>query len=339
MAKLIYPMTEKDFFTMSVCSIHSGDIDPVYPILKQFFDKYNYDKEQRLWGCLLYVYVYNLPWTLELLTSYPSLEIAYKNEIWKYKYLKDIKIGSDRRGIYWSGGLSLILEKLIKYLYPEKTLCNYFDKYIIEENTQSDEDASKFIAINRAIRDLPLGGVWSAFKYSDLITQTSDEIDLRCIDLFVRERLAGVGEAILALCNQDVKNHKWIKDNYRFVTMKLDEWTEEIGLLVEGKVPWKKDFKMSWFETETVLCNYHSIAVGSYYLNMDLDDMYLKLIDKQYKINTITSIDNFILENRLKIFDKDNLVEYNKLQSRINIKKYQIRCNKCEPKKGSLCIK
>lgn len=317
MAKLRYPMTESDFFVMAECSIHSGDIDPVYPVMKRWFDNYQVSDVDRLWGCLLYLYLYNLPWTLDIFESYPSIEIAKANKIWEDSRLSLVKIGSDRRGIYWSGGLSLALKNLMDSLYNLNDLA-YLPK-----------DYKK---VNEFIRSLPLGGVWSGFKYSDLVTQTTENFHLECEDLFLRERLAGPGEAVLALLGQDTKNHKYIKDNYPLIEAKLNEWVRIIGTKVNGYKTWSsKIFRFGLFELETVLCNYHSICTGSYYLGMDLDDMYIKLKDKLIKQGKSTGSDRAIAYLRNALFEEKNLIEFSGRKGREDIKDYRIKCYQCKP--------
>ena len=226
-----------DLATFARWQVASGDMDPVYPVLGALADRWGLDPAQRVRAVLLYVAYYDLP----------SAVCAWHagNGTWDLPhYALSFPCGTERRG----------------HRDPRKLAAHLAALPAAEEalGAPLDNDPrAAWVQVQGRLREVWGNGRWAAYKTGEMLAtvcggplaptdaghefSTGPRHGLELLD--PRARIPGNGPAVVATLNA-----------------LTDELVAELGLPVE--------------QVETVLCDFHSLARGRYYVGHDIDLMW-----------------------------------------------------------------
>lgn len=132
-----------DFCEFSARQLHSGDIDPAYPVIKNFLETYKVPFEKRVWFLIVYVGFYNLKSAVD----YSQGEIQ---DVSKAKY------GIERRGFR---GNSLVLK--------------HFESFDMGEILKAIKGGD-WKEIEATYQKAVYTGTWSSYKFADLCKNVLD---------------------------------------------------------------------------------------------------------------------------------------------------------------------
>jgi hypothetical protein len=216
----------------------SGDIDPTYPVLRHLAAAWGLDRDRALWLVALYVAYYHLPAALLAFDACP--EPVRPRAGWP-----QLPTGTERRGHRDHRKLAAHLDA-----YVAATAGGQAAWWLA--GLRGDAVPDYRLAYAKALA-LHGNGRWAAFKWCDLLMHTIG-LPLRCPDMLLGESsgpLAGLallygpgGAATIAGRSRLLR-----------------------GLFAAHAAP------LRWDELETVLCDFHALHAGRYYVGHDIDEM------------------------------------------------------------------
>lgn len=291
-----YKPNLEDFYEYSKQSLYSLDNDPVYPVLKEYFDSNNYTLEERLFGTNLYVTLYNTAWTIYLLEKYRGHfsmrtignDDTIKNRIFKY--------GSDRRGLSWKNQIDLY-QQLAEF-WDDK---NYVDFFTGQLGSNEQENFEKLWKITMAI---PNNGMWAAYKLCDMLLNVCG-LPIEFTDFRTKNRAYGGKSMAWDIISETTGNKvgKTVKETSEVIAQ-IEEFLENAYLHLNSI-----DKRFTRDVVETTACNYHAVYRNSYYAGADIDEMYEQL-HKLQKSRLADKVVKDILTIRSQVFDKKMLREH-----------------------------
>lgn len=216
--------------------IVSGDIDPVYPVLRHLIASLRLEELEGLWLTVLYGAYYNLA---SGLAAYRILPKPCKPRGQEVAALITLPCAAERRGLR-GGRIILHLNSWLEVLSETgATLKEYLANKTCED-------------VWAAIEAIWGNGRWAAFKFGELLQQVQ-------------------GWPVFA------------------PTAMIDQSTgPKLGLTQVGEGHWQGEAGLASFrmylegslglaitleQAETVLCDFHSLAAGAYYIGHDIDKM------------------------------------------------------------------
>lgn len=231
--------------------VRSGDIDPVYPVLRILHDLLCDDEEEALRLTFLYVAYYNLPsavaaWNRGVFTKpgrLPDLTIA------------KFPTGTERRA-------HRMPHKLVEHLaYLDGIASNYGSLSAWLETAVQLDPANNWQNIQHTLRNVRHNGRWAAYKTGEILA-TVHRYDLEPTD--AGHDFSSGPRAGLADCYPETANMVGYKPNTVRV---LDNYTWSLKLWLEEET--KGVYPIE--QVETVLCDWHSVQKGHYYVGHDID--------------------------------------------------------------------
>jgi hypothetical protein len=234
----------------------SGDIDPIYPILRSIHQERRFNEEQALWHSFLYVAWYHLP------VGHAAFDWAPRS-ISKAAYGKHIRnIGStwptgiERRSN--RGGRVFTHIESFCHVTSHIPLSQWFRNGFVTAPTLAKRNAN-WRMLNERLQAVWGNGRWAAYKHCEVLRRVHD-LPVEAPDMGhrfssgPREGLAtlygpleGQGEAVIAVLDGQGRD--------------LQERLEKRGLTVDVE------------ELETILCNWKSLLKGKYYVGHDIDEL------------------------------------------------------------------
>lgn len=231
--------------------IISGDIDPVYPVLQNLGTLYCADEEEAIRLTFLYVTYYNLPsaiaaWNQSVFTKpgrLPELPIA------KYP------TGTERRA-------HRMPNKLIEHLaYLDGLVANYGSLHTWLTHDLTSNAETNWLIVQDKLRSVRHNGRWAAYKTGEILA-TVHGWPLSPTDAG-HDFSSGPRQG-LADCFPEAAQIVGYKPE---PVRKLDQLTHDLGV-------WLSDglgIDVPVEQVETVLCDWHSVQKGHYYVGHDID--------------------------------------------------------------------
>lgn len=236
--------------------IASSDIDPIYPVLKKLHAAQGMDEEQALWHSFLYVAWYHLPVGHAVFGHWPDRKaMLKKNKTW-VREATTWPTGIERRSN--RGGKVFTHIEAFRAATDHLPLSNWFRNGFIHAPTLSKRHTNWHM-INERLQAVWGNGRWAAYKHCEVLRRVHD-FPVEAPDMGHRFSsgprkglaelygpLEGQSEAIVAVLDAQGRD--------------LQERLERRGLVVDVE------------ELETILCNFHSLLKGRYYVGHDIDEM------------------------------------------------------------------
>lgn len=223
--------------------IKSKDIDPVYPVLREFYDSLDWNEETRLWFTELYLAYYHLGSAVRAFELFP-VPLANVSNV-----LNAFPTATERRGLrggkivtHLTSYTSLVREKgsqkaFIQNGWNTHELYNYEVFWITNQNVWGN-------------------GRWSTFKCAELLQQVHN-YSIKAPDM----RLQFCSGPKDGLCKMfGLRSTTSVSLMNRCAEVLREEFLEH-------------DLYVSWEQLETILCDFNSLCNGHYYVGHDIDQM------------------------------------------------------------------
>lgn len=289
-----YKPNDSDFIEFSKQLHDSEDIDPVYPVLAEYFRMRNFSLEEKLFGVHLYLTFYNTYWTLVVLERYRDstnysamLEFDFIRE-------KKLKFGSDRRGVR-AIGLATVFPQFDAF-FNKKPLSEYFLKDL------TDDGEKNYELMKKKVLDIPHNGSWAGYKMIDLLTYCAG-LNIKCTDWWVKGRAFGGKQLVVDWeigMGEDYKLGKTLPETdeiVRRIEAFADRWTARLQKEVSPRTTYDR--------SETMACKYHALYGKTYYAGHDIDKMQEEICG--YDKN----VDDLLYHLREVVLPKEYLGEHN----------------------------
>lgn len=241
----------RDVAAFAGWQLASTDIDPVYPVLREL--QREMSEDEALWFTFVYVAFYNLP---SATIFYPEL-LKSLYDILPYvpRTLFSLPTGVERRGL--RGGTNMInhLTDLVN---------------IWEANGQSlrtwltrdftDDPRANWTALQATLRDVLFNGRWAAYKTGEI---------LKVVNGFpVEPTDMGMAFSSGPRWGLDLLYGE-LRGNTPAVLRELDDRADDLLRILRGDY----GLNIAIEQLETVLCDFHSLHEGRYYVGHDIDQM------------------------------------------------------------------
>lgn len=230
-----------DFCTFAKAQIISGDIDPMYPLLRTFYEDEKLAQEVALWRTLLYVTWYHVGSAEKIWKRIPSPRSLTPDEI------NGLPTGVERRGfrgnVHAVRFVNGVLERAPLGLSPW-----------VESLGEGEEGWDR---VRAELQSVAFGGAWASYKWADLLKHVH-RLPIVASDIGV----GGKGEKAGP-----------IPGMVRLTGKPWQVCAEDVGLqkelLARGReegVPF-----VGLDQLETALCDFNSLCKGTYYVGHDID--------------------------------------------------------------------
>jgi hypothetical protein len=264
------PKLATDLATFAYWHIKSGDIDPVYPVLETLHSILCNDDEEALRFTLLYVTYYNLPsaigaWSRNVFNQQgrlPELSIA--------KYAT----GTERRA-------HRMPHKLIEHLdYLDGIAANYGSLTAWLTHDLTDNHYHNWRLLQDRLRSVRHNGRWAAYKTGEILA-TVHKYPLKPTDAG-HDFSSGPRKGLVDCYPESAAITGFKPDAVNALDKLTHDLQEFLNLNVGSHVPIE--------QVETVLCDWHSLLKGGYYVGHDIDVM-LEQANKAVSTGVLIDID------------------------------------------------
>jgi hypothetical protein len=247
------PKLATDLATFAYWHIKSGDIDPVYPVLETLHTILCDDDEEALRFTLLYVTYYNLPsaigaWSRNVFNKpgrLPELSIA--------KYAT----GTERRA-------HRMPHKLVEHLdYLDGIAANYGSLTAWLTHDLTDNPYHNWRLLQDRLRSVRHNGRWAAYKTGEILA-TVHKYPLKPTDAG-HDFSSGPRKGLADCYPESAAISGFKPDAVNALDKLTNDLQEFLNLNVGSHVPVE--------QVETVLCDWHSLLKGGYYVGHDIDVM------------------------------------------------------------------
>ena len=285
-----YKPNDEDFIEFSRQIYESLDIDPVYPLLKNYFDLREFTEEERVFGSFIYSTIYNLYWTLALLEEHRK-ELTFET-LSESPLLDRIKCGTDRRGIAFYGVRNAF--KDFVNFFSEKSLYQFITEPLTPDGKKN------YIILRDHIQKIPHYGKWGTYKIIDVLTHSAG-LNINCTDWWTKGRAFGGKQLVvdweMGMEYRLGKNLKETNEIVEMIDKFSDRWTERFQRVINKSI--------TYDQSETMACKYHALYGGTYYAGHDIDKMQEEPKQKYSK-----ALDDLFFYLREITFDKKYLGEH-----------------------------
>lgn len=232
-----------DFCDFAKAQLRSRDIDPMYPVLKAYFQSLEISQADKIWRTAVYVTFYHIGSAYQVWSHYPSLTQVR---------IGALPTGIERRGFRGNLQAQANLNSLIG-------LCGGDIQGWLESAVERGWDA-----VRKAYEEIAYNGVWASYKWADLVKHTLGYSSLVATDIGVggNGKEAGPIPGLARLTGKSWQECVKNKDLQR----------DFLENCLKAGVPFS-----GFEELETALCDFNSLCKGSYYVGHDIDMMMLHL--------------------------------------------------------------
>lgn len=227
-----------DILTFGRAHRETGDIDPSYPVLKALIARFGLSVDAGLWLLALYVACYHLPVAVAAFLRSPEPRLPEA----------PLPCGTERRGHRNPPALRAHLED-----YLARTVSGQAAYWATGLGAGGRQNFT--LLYDRALA-FHGNGRWAAFKWVDLLLHTGVlGVPITFPSMFLEE--SSGPRAGLALVFPQAA-----------IFGRLGPWATVLrSHFHQAGVP------VTWDELETILCDFHSLAHGRYYVGHDIDEM------------------------------------------------------------------
>jgi len=230
----------------------SGDIDPVYPVLREVHKIRDYSFEEATWHTLLYITWYHLGSCETVMKRYPKRSNIPRQP-------GPLRTGIERRGFRGNERGVAMINALLDNLASRSFTDWLMSCCEITETTGQHYAKERWKRLARDFVSVRGNGVWAGYKWCDLVKNVlAFPITAPDIGFGGMGRMAGPVPGLVRLTGQDWKRCALDVD--------LQERFYEF-CLCEG-IPWD-----GLEEMETALCDFNTYRKGHYYVGHDIDLM------------------------------------------------------------------
>jgi hypothetical protein len=250
-----------DFYTFAAEELACQDVDPAYPVLREL--QAELGAEDRLWHTFLYVAFYNLGSAVEAF-AHVNHPATLPDELAK------LPTGIERRGLRtveaMNHHLSSIVElrdehgSLGQWLQAAFELPDLDELREIHKRDLPPEEASYLHLREILLRQPWNNGRWAAYKTAEIL-QKVNGYPIRATDMGNDDSSGPVSGLKLL----------WGDDKPEGIS-ELD-WLDELGEATQARLRDNVHPNIEIDEVETLLCDFHSLAQGHYYVGHDIDMM------------------------------------------------------------------
>lgn len=242
----------EDYYRFHRIQVECGDMDPVYPVLKEIADRLGLDRERRLWLLIVFTAYYHLGSALAAFSEVPDPARAEDAAL-------DLPCATERRGHWSRPRLRAHLEAVQEIAYGPGGLSGYFTGSLW---ACTPEDGWRLVQ-HRA-SSIPGNGRWASFKTTELIKEV---VGLRLSAPDMQHAHSSGPRKGLALLHPGLP-----EGNGPAEIALLDTYSRAlVGDMRAHRLPVEVE------TAETSLCDFYSMTRGSYYPGHDIDKMMLQL--------------------------------------------------------------
>lgn len=227
------------FSTFGEALVWSRDLDPIYPVLQWIEANHCEDEEQRLWLTWLYLMYYNLPSALVAFQRHPEPVRVMDTD------LCQLPIATERRNLR-GNRLQVSCAAYWDTVIRRGTQVNWVEAGVPDNVKPS----TNYMVFYERAQELWGNGRWAAFKWADLLLHVHG-YPLRPPSLMLKDASGPLDGMRLFWPGRTVEQ--------------LDE-------IAPNMLKWF-DPAVQYDVLETILCKYHSLVDGRYYVGHDIDEL------------------------------------------------------------------
>lgn len=242
----------EDYFAFHRIQVASGDMDPAYPVLRDFTERWASSTEQRLWVVLVFTAYYHLGSALRALQQ-------AQHPRWAGEAALDLPVATERRG-HWSR------PRLTKHLKAIESIAKepggLADHFLRGLSSCTPEDAWR--QIQHQAGKIPGNGRWASYKTTELIQQV---LGIACAAPDMQHAYSSGPRHGLGLLYANLPEG----NNPADIAL-LDKLSSQLVADMRHH-----GLRVSVETAETSLCDFHAMVAGRYYPGHDIDQMQLQL--------------------------------------------------------------
>jgi hypothetical protein len=246
----IKPDLLRDFSAFGAVLIASEDVDPLYPILK-WLEK-DMEPEQALWFTFLYMAFYNVSSALQ---AFESME--YPQQL-PYMF-RNLPIATERRNL--RAGVGILRGHVDDYVRRCEGAGG--QQAFLQAGWGADP-AANYETFWETAQTVYQNGRWAAFKWAEILKKVHGW-NLEAPDMRM-QFCSGPKAGLCDMFDLDEKAMEKAGESgiwaLNFYGANLRQLAIQHGLVVPD-----------WETLETVLCNFHSLRNGRYYVGHDIDEL------------------------------------------------------------------
>jgi hypothetical protein len=260
-----------DFVTFGREQIACDDLDPAYPVLRALLA--GLEPEQKLWFLTLYLGYYNLPSALSAFRALPL-----PKSLWNKPDVLRLACATERRGL--RGGK--VRDNIESYLCLAK-----FGQEKFLQSGWGDSPEENYLRFWETIQKVWGNGRWAAFKMAELLKDVLGW-NLAAPDLRLKH------------CSGPRAGLEMLTELQSAPVAQLEK--ASVALKLQAAIA---GLEADWEGIETVLCDFHSLAMGTYYLGHDIDGQWEQVMKAPLAVEDRDRL----LEIRSQVFRAEYLCE------------------------------
>jgi len=235
----------RDYCVFAAAHVRSGDIDPMYPVLRRFYASERCEPEVALWRTLLYVTWYHVGSASKLWRRFPTPRLLTDNDV------RGLSTGTERRGFRGNVLAATHANAVLTEAQRVGGLARFFASLVVDEGEQGWQRARE------TLQKVPWLGPWASYKWADLLKHVHG-FPITAADIGVggASETAGPIPGMVRLtglnwreCATNVQQQK-----------RLFARARDAGVPLDGLD-----------QLETTLCDFNSLCKGGYYVGHDID--------------------------------------------------------------------
>lgn len=249
--------------------VSSGDIDPAYPVIGWIERDLELDDDAAIWHTLVYVAYYNLTSAVELWQDWDWLLEALKAHVLSGYSDGPLKLstGTERRGL--RGGRNMAL-----HLLDLQRVHGLYGSW----GEALGARGMKWAGIMEQVDGIHGNGRWAAYKVAEML-QAVHGWPISAPDMGNDDSSGPVAGLKLVYPDLDLRT-----------VAALDAAADAL----RDRLSYDHDVQLPWSQLETVLCDWHAMCEGRYYVGHDIDQQ----LEQVMKPNVPGSVRETILRAR-----------------------------------------
>lgn len=241
-----------DYLRWHPAQVASGDIDPMYPVLRGLADRWGLDAEQRAWLVVCHVIWYHPGSTLAGFKLAPSAaDLPDDAEGLAELGLLDLPCETERRGHRPKQPLINHLLDL-RRRFADEGVWNWAQRVV----SGADSPTDAWLVLNDALMSIVGNGRWASYKTAEMLQKVCD-LPIVAADAGHRYSSGPRKGLELLVPNCPTGQTESEIDTLDTIT---GVWADALG---------EPDIA----QVETSLCDFNSLVRGRYYLGHDIDAM------------------------------------------------------------------
>lgn len=239
-----------DFCLFARAQIESNDIDPMYPLLRDFYDQEQLPEEERLWRTLLYLTWYHVGAAEQVWRIFPRPV--------RLQFTEALPTGTERRGHRGASGLRKAVEHVAEVLDRADEAGGSLTALFSRWTAPGEEGPERgWLHLRNEFEGVTGAGPWASYKLADLLKHTHGyPIAAPDIGVGGKGQSAGPIPGMVKLTGLDWKE---CASNVR-------AQRDLLARAIDAGVPFK-----GLDQLETALCDFNSLTEGRYYVGHDID--------------------------------------------------------------------